>query len=375
MEEGGLFQTDILPGGVGNIDASVLQAVIPQGPLLNAVSDLAIGADATLWVAHTKPGELTGLSRLDGDGWLNLEAANMAPGLVSRRGFMGASVGPNGTLYAGTQGDGLAVVPPEGSVIMYDVSNSSLEESAGFGGPVVFDAVADDAGFLWVTNFRSSAVFSVRSPAGEWVALPYPFGRPASVFAADIVIDSFGRKWVTLHRDAPIGNSNLGMAVISTGSDPLDPSDDEAIYITEAGGGGVGLPDADVRALAFDPDGQLWIGTARGLAVINAPEAAFAGDAALIQPQWARTRDGSDYLLRDLTINDMAVDAAGQLWLASTTGAWLLNAAKDSVLVRLTRENSPLFLRQHCRHSNRSRVGARFSRDRPRVALFSGRGH
>ena len=95
--------------------------------------------------------------------------------------------------------------------------------------------------------------------------------------------------------------------------------------------------------MAFDSEDQLWIGTDRGLATIFSVGSAFGGDPSLLQPQWARTADGTSFLLRDLDIVDIAVDPADQKWIASSTGAWLLNAAGDEVLLHFTQENSPLF--------------------------------
>ena len=77
--------------------------------------------------------------------------------------------------------------------------------------------------------------------------------------------------------------------------------------------------------------------------LVEWPASAFGGDASLVQPQWARTADGADYLLRDLDIRDIAVDPSGQKWLASTTGAWLLNADGNAVLREYNQDNAPLF--------------------------------
>lgn len=130
--------------------------------------------------------------------------------------------------------------------------------------------------------------------------------------------------------------------VVRTG-DPFDPSDDEAVAIVGAGSAatGTGLPDPNVRAFAEDLDGRLWIGTARGLAIVFSPGSVFANPN-LATPSWARTPDQASYFLRDLNIYAIAVDPASRKWLASSDGAWLLNAAGNEVLAHFTPENSPL---------------------------------
>src|SRR5690606_2516377 len=176
---------------------------------------------------------------------------------------------------------------------------------------------------------------------GGWTGLPRPTGLPSSISLERMVIDPFGQMWFTARQNT--GNAGAGVVAVSTGADPLDPADDRALHLNQVGTNGTGLPSEDVTALAFDGQDRLWIGTSRGLAVVFTPGAAFGGDPALVTPQWARTADGASYLLRDLSVNDFAVDPAGQLWIGSTTGAWLLNANGDEVLLNLTAENSPLF--------------------------------
>ncbi|NNF57552.1 MAG: regulator [Rhodothermaceae bacterium] len=326
----------------GSVNVEPTQVVIPEGPLLNTVAGLAVGPDGTLWVSHTRPSGRTGFSRLDANGWTTF--ASDDPGLdIATLTYESASVGPDGTFYAGSEGDGLTEVTPEGIVRTYRDDNSTLA-SASTSNPtfiVAADAMPDASGELWVTNRGAPLPLHVRTVDGQWQGLPHPPGVPSSVLLDRLVIDSFGNKWVTVRSSASA--AGLGLAAISTGGDPLSPADDQGFYINEVGVSGVGLPSADVKALAFDLDDRLWIGTARGLAIIFSPGSAFGGDPSLVQPQWARTADGASFLLRDLDIADIAVDPAGQKWLASTTGAWLLNADGDTVVRQFSQENAPLF--------------------------------
>ena len=94
--------------------------------------------------------------------------------------------------------------------------------------------------------------------------------------------------------------------------------------------------------MAVDGAGRVWIGTARGVAYVFSPGSAFGASPDLGEPQWARLADGSDWLLRDVEVNDLEVDPAGQVWVATTTGAYLVNAAGDAVVRRVASETSPL---------------------------------
>jgi ligand-binding sensor domain-containing protein len=335
--QGGLLRLPPLGPETGSVTVSPAQVVVPSGPFNNAIQELALEADGTLWAAHEQVGGPSAISRLDAGAWTPFASTDYD---LPNAGFRSAAVAPDGTFYSASFGDGLAAVAPDGTVTTYRSDNSTLLPA--FGTSVILgDAVPDAAGLVWVTNRGVALPLHVLTPERTWTALPFPPGMPTNVFLNRMVLDAFGTKWITLRSSTT--NAGAGIAAISTGADPFSPSDDRALAFTSAGSEGTGLPSEDTRALALDREGRLWIGTARGLGIVFSPGSAFGGDPALVTPQWARTADGASYLLRDLAVNDLAVDPAGQLWIASTTGAWLLNAAGDSALVNLTSENSPLF--------------------------------
>ncbi len=340
---GGLARLPPLVASSGNVDIAPDQLVIPSGPLLNQVAGLDVGLDGTLWVSHKRPGAFAGISRLNSEGWTTFSGNDPSLDMASQE-YNSAHVTADGTLYAGSDGDGLTQIKPNGDVTTFRADNSTLESDAGGGNSDfirVKDAVSDDQGRLWVTNVGSAQPWHVLTPDGTWTALSYPSGAPTTVDFGRIIIDSFSQKWIEGLQSTTAGGR--GILAVSTGSDPLASSDDQAIHIDAVGVSGTGLPHESVRAMAFDSENRLWLGTERGLATIFSVGSAFGGDPALIVPQWALTADGTSFLLRDLDISDIAIDPADQKWIASSTGAWLLNAEGDEVLLQLTKENSPLF--------------------------------
>lgn len=340
---GGLLRLPALGNETGNVDLQVAEAVIPAGPLLNQIEGLAVGPDGTLWVSHERPGAFTGISRLDEMGWTVYSGDDPTLDIASQ-GYEGAHVAADGTFYGASGGDGLTQIKPDGTVTTFRSDNSTLLPVAGGGNPdfiVVSAAVSDAAGRVWVTNTGAERPLHVFSPDGTWTSFPYPPGAPSSVDFGRMIIDQFEQKWVSGLSSTTAGGR--GVLGISTGVDPLLASDDQAIHIEAVGTVGTGLPHEKVNAMAIDGEDRLWMGTERGLATIFSVGSAFGGDPSLVQPQWARTADGASFLLRDLAIADIAIDPADQKWLASSTGAWLLNANGDEVLQQLTQENSPLF--------------------------------
>lgn len=344
--EGGLLNYPPLgPPTGGQVTLDPARVVVPEGPYNNAIRDIALGDGGVVWASHGRVQNnitgiaLTAASRRDADG--HWTAFVQGEEDLPPHDLISAAVAPDGTYYAASFGGGLVAISPDGGVVTYDDANSTLVPTPGTDGQIYLgDAVPDDEGRVWVTNRASPFPYHVRAPDGTWVGIPYPPGMPTTVHPWRLVIDDFGQKWFTVRQNA--ANQGAGVVAVATG-EPLDPTDDQARFIGQVGNNGTGLPSEDVSALAFDGEERLWIGTHRGLAIIFEPGSAFSGDPSLTTPQWARTADGSSYFLRDLDVNDFAVDPAGQLWIASTTGAWLLNADGDEALVHVTTENSPLF--------------------------------
>lgn len=336
----GIFRAD-LPSQTGANTATPSQTLVPSGPLTNATVDLAMAPDGTLWAAHDSPFGVAAASRLDESGWAGFSGQDESLDFPVRA-LLSATIGPDGAFYAGSAGDGLLEITPDGRVTTYRSDNSTLGSTTGSTDFIVVgDAAVDAEGALWVTNRGAPNPLSVRTPDGTWTAVPYPPGVPTSVLVDQIKLDSFGQKWMSGLQSTSSGGR--GLVAISTGSTPANPSDDQGLTISGSPSVGLGLPDEKVTALAFDQDDRLWIGTERGLATIFSPGSAFGGDPSLVLPQWARTADGASFLLRDLAISDIAIDPAGQIWLASEAGAWLLDPNGSTVLENYTTENSPLF--------------------------------
>lgn len=345
-QTGGLLDFPPLgPGAGGVVSVAPERVVVPDGPFNNAILDVAVGEGGVVWTAHQRIQSQTGFSqtalgRLDDAGWTTLLDSD---GDLPPFSLLSAAVAPDGTFYSASDGGGLVAVFPDGTAVTYDTDNSTLVPTPGTPNQIYLgDAVPDPESRVWVTNRGSPLPIHVRTPDGVWTGLPYPPGMPTSIHPRRGVIDAFGQKWFTARQNAAV-NQGAGIVAVSTGADPLSPSDDQARHFGDVGANGTGLPNDEATALAFDRDGRLWVGTRRGLGIVFEPGAAFSGDGSLATPQWARTADGASYLLRDLNVNDLTLDPAGQLWIGSTTGAWLLNADGDEVLLNLTTENAPLF--------------------------------
>ncbi|HET8804133.1 MAG TPA: two-component regulator propeller domain-containing protein, partial [Aequorivita sp.] len=104
------------------------------------------------------------------------------------------------------------------------------------------------------------------------------------------------------------------------------------------------LPSTSVRALAFDNQNRLWIGTLKGLRVLYSPGSFFQegttpqADAIII------LEDGvPQELLFEQSITDIEVDGSNNKWVATATaGVFYLSPNGQETLLRFTKDNSPL---------------------------------
>ncbi|HEX8386068.1 MAG TPA: two-component regulator propeller domain-containing protein, partial [Rubricoccaceae bacterium] len=310
--------------------------VLPAGPFTNRIIDLDVAPDGSVWLAtgRLEAAQSSAINRLDPETgeWTALLTRDRQAELG--RSFSSIVTGPDGAVYVGTAGDGLVVISPEGPTARYDESNSSLQSAGGGTGFVVVSDVAFEDGRRWVASQEAPQVLNLFDEDGVWTALPFPNGVTAGQGRVLIAIDRIGQKWLSL--------GTGGVAVWDTGADPASPSDDRARQYRGQGSGGTGLPAPEVRDVVVDGDGIVWIGTTRGIATVFSPGSAFASDASLGVPQWTTTPAGEggerEFFLRDVSVNDLDVDPAGRVWVATTSGAYLVAPSPSGSGYVVTRE-------------------------------------
>ena len=322
----GLFALPDVPDD-GNPVAFTPEPVLPDGPFTNSIAGLDVAPDGTVWVATRRldAAQTSAVSSLDVDtGAWSSRLTRDEPGVLGSNEFESTVVGPDGTVYVGTVADGLVVIAPDGTTTRYDETNSSLVPAA----PpsyVVVSAVAFEGDRRWVVSREAFQSLNLFAADGTWTALPYPAGTSGgqSVRPA-LAVDRLGQKWLA------VGNG--GLIVWDTGANPADPADDRARQYRGQGAGGNGLPSPVVTDVVVDGDGVVWIGTTRGLAVVFQSGSVFSADAGLGLPQWTvppPPNTDRTYFLRDVTVNDLDVDPSGRVWVATSSGAYLVSSAAE----------------------------------------------
>lgn len=339
--------------GLARVSASAVNAafdveiaVVPDGPKVNQFSDLAPGADGTIWAGGTSEAR-SGLHRLAADGtWTTFNGESHAE-LVGRSRYTSVRALGDGSAWAASEGGGVLHVTKDGDITVYTPANSSLLPAAGTTDFVIAAGISTDReGSVWVTTRGSSTPLHVRTPDGAWTRLEGYVGgtlTERSTAYGTLMIDSYDQKWIIL-RDENNFNRVRGLLVVDTGSSATSTSDDRFRLFEEKGSAGQGLPGTTVTSVVEDRDGLVWIGTDSGIAYfVNTGIVASDASARPIWPPWADRTEGT-FVLFGLKVNDLGVDPANRLWIATDEGAWQIASGEAGYeLVRhFTAENSPL---------------------------------
>ena len=98
------------------------------------------------------------------------------------------------------------------------------------------------------------------------------------------------------------------------------------------------LPSENVKSLAIDRDGQMWVGTDKGVVVFDNPNAVFSGknfDA--YTPVFERRR-----LLGNEIITSIAIDGGNRKWMGTRNGIFLFSPDGTELVSNFNEKNSPL---------------------------------
>ena len=97
-------------------------------------------------------------------------------------------------------------------------------------------------------------------------------------------------------------------------------------------------------SIAEDLDGEIWIGTDKGIGVFYNPSSVFSGGNFDAQQILIQEGDYGQYLLSEEKINCIIIDGANRKWIGTEkSGVFLLSEEGTEEILHFTTENSPLF--------------------------------
>lgn len=236
--------------------------------------------------------------------------------------------------YFGSFGGGLLEASLNNPWNFYK-QNSSLQPASGDPGSYrISGLAADDDGNLWIANQAAPKPISVMKPDGTWKSFLPTVAVPNNEVGS-ICIDRNNFKWIATRK-------GHGILVFDSGENPDDITDDRYKLLTKGTGAG-NLPNDQVNAIVEDKNGDLWIGTATGVAVFYCSGNVFDNGGCDAQQILVKQDAYYGYLLATENVTCMAVDGANRKWVGTANGVFLLSDDGTNQLAHFTIDNSPLF--------------------------------
>ena len=314
-----------------------------QGPYSPSIFGLT-AADNSLWLASGGVGSSwgnqwyrEGVSALTGDDW-NFWSYENTPALDTIVDFLCAAIDPfdENHVFVGTWGRGLLEFKNKQLHKVYSPQNSSLQYSVN--DPKWFGVAGmsfDEEGNLWCASSANPMALHRRKPDGTWKAFSLsPLITDETM--SQMVIDDFGQKWIVIAR-------GHGILVYNDNETPDYPYDDLKKKLGTAVGNGE-LPTTMVNCIARDLDGEIWVGTDKGIAVFFNPGNVFTSSNFDAQRIFIEQDGKTQYLLEFEKVTAIAVDGANRKWIGTQkAGVFLMSADGTKEIEHFTTENSPLF--------------------------------
>lgn len=340
FEEGNVtYEADIWRGFFRTV-AGNRENIIPEGPPTSNIHRMVYD-NGRLFIA---PGSVNdswlglynrdGLMVYDRERWYNRNEKSDA-NLQKYTDIVSVAASPyNGKTYFGSFYGGLIEYDPVTTqLITYDTANNKLEFDLGSPGAIKISAMTTDhRGNVWMCNSGAPHGIKMIRPNGDWYKFNVPITYETMKY---ILVDRNDQLWASL-RNAP------GGIMVWSYNGTLSNTSDDKVKILGTGEGNGNLPDNITYCIAEDLDGNIWVGTNKGIATFYCPGSIFSNngcDADLIKVE----RDGYiGYLFGNESVRAIAVDAANRKWVGTTNGLWLISPDGKKEILKFTTENSPL---------------------------------
>ncbi|MCE2502532.1 MAG: hypothetical protein J4G05_00485 [Chlorobi bacterium] len=320
--------------GVAFLSSDSVELFAPNGPSSNRFVDLTFGADGSLWGATFDDGVV----RLNEGEWFNYDAANTVG--LSTNSARQIEDDDFGRVWVSAYGDGMYIFQPENDgsskvdVQHYDETNSPLRginTNAAY--VICSDIYADGFGTTWFINWDNTSgirgavllasVYDPKTGVDNFHLFPASSTFPELTRAyARLSIDFNGTIWLA-------SENQSGLLYFIPGQTLNDQGEWRRIRTAD------GLISNDQNALLVDPDGEVWIGTPKGLTVLVNPGAVRnnGSNAAIFREIRS---------LKDVVIRDIAVDALNRKWVGTDNGLFVLSSDGTELLETYTESNSSL---------------------------------
>lgn len=324
----GLFETTI-------VNPTVFTNISPNGP----IEDFAFKVTKTtndLWLTHgrydrtyTPDYKSQGISVFNkNNGWNKIPTSELQGALSL------AAIAENprnlSEVFVASGHSGMLKFTNKTNAFLFNQTNflESVGWVPGFISVRINGMKYDKDGNLWVTNALVNRGLRVLKNNNTWQSfdLSSVVQSPEFIHYGNIDIDKNSTKWV----------ASYGRGVIAFN----EKYNNKFIVINEENGN---LPNNDVRCLAVDNKNQLWIGTFKGLRILNSVDRFISETELSTTNIVIQEGDLAQELFYQQVIQDIKVDGSNNKWVSiADAGIFQVSPNGQTTLRRFTKENSPL---------------------------------
>jgi hypothetical protein len=320
-----------------------IEKIVPEGPVDNMVYSLTMGGQ-NLWIASGGRNNSWGNLYLPPKFQLNNQGSWSVfdnPVFTNSNDFrdiISVTADPKDAehIYAASWGGGVLEFNSGVFVKRYDNFNSTLETQLPDQPAAAYVRIGgmayDSKGSLWVTNTGVAKAISELQPDGNWKA--YEVSGIANKFIGEIVVTQNDDKWIQVHRD--------GLCVLNSENNQSKKLEVQARFVNSEGEFFFDMN--EVNTMVEDLNGEIWVGTATGVAVYSNPQSIWTEDVLYATRPSLDLNDGIFHpLLETETVTAIAIDGANRKWFGTkSSGVYLISANGETEIQHFTKENTPL---------------------------------
>jgi hypothetical protein len=316
----------------------VFDEIHPEGPLNNNVFSIKTPPNE-IWAVFGGYSRTfnfnggirkTGISHYKNDEWINTPFDTIAAVIPDPFYLSNIAINPfnNNQVFISSYWSGLIEFNDEEPTLLYNQDNSTLTPFAG-NFKLITAAEFDRNGALWVMNARNPRPLN-KFENGAWTSYDFTSIIPVPPFNTNIgfsslVFDNQNTKF--------IGSFSFGVVGFSeNGGNEL---------LSFVSGVENNIPSPFVKALAFDNNGQLWIGTEKGLRILFNSSTFFNNP---VVNNIVILEEGiPKELLSNQLITSIAVDGSNNKWVGTAdSGLFYFSPDGQETIFHFTTDNSPL---------------------------------
>ncbi|MBB3124378.1 hypothetical protein FHS04_001896 [Mesoflavibacter sabulilitoris] len=271
-----------------------------------------------------------GISHFINDEWRNITYDSLAQNVTNPWYLSYLTIDPfnSSNVYVSSYYSGIINIQNEEVVNVFNQSNSSLVPL--FGSVyLILNSAFDDQGNFYVYNGRVNETLNKLSENGQWTSYNYQA-------LIDPATSNLGFSSMVFDNNGTIfsGSSHYGVIACV----PNSSNNPTIVNISEEE---EGMPSPNIRTLALDRNGQLWIGMDKGIRVVYNTQS-FLENPEVDNIVVLDNGEASELLFQQF-VTDIEVDGSNNKWIATLdTGLYYFSSDGQQTIYHFTKDNSPL---------------------------------